>query len=279
VPAHVLSAKLYGFDWLIESGTLYQFGLVRVPEHQFSEHQNLLCQPQHTRAMDDETAAIVAVVAAACSCASIVAVDKRSIRAPPSGTSTFRNRTFEQAMQASSTNWFHKKLRMDKGSFVRVYELVRDASPRLPAANSHMRLIKRVALTIIYLAQGCTMDAAASILGISRPRAVVYINDTLDVLSSLASTYVVMGQPSELPGIAQGFEKIAEFPDVVGAVDGTLVKIPRPHDFEGLYCRKNFPAVNAQAIVDHHGYFRSLSIRAGFTNDQSLWNGSGVKKR
>ncbi|KAE9053124.1 hypothetical protein PF007_g33034, partial [Phytophthora fragariae] len=40
-----------------------------------------------------------------------------------------------------------------------------------------------------------------------------------------------------------------------------------------------FPAVNVQVVVDHVGSFRSLSICAGSNNDQSLWNGSAVKKR
>ncbi|KAJ8542601.1 hypothetical protein ON010_g12211 [Phytophthora cinnamomi] len=186
--------------------------------------------------MDDETAALIAVVTAACaSAAMIAAVDKRNMRAPLSGTSTFR---FEEAMNATSTNWSHKKLRMDKVSFIRIYKVLRDAWSHKSAANSRTKLIKRVVLTILYFAQGCTMDAAASMLGISTPRAVVYINDTLDVLNELASRYVVMGLPSEIPEIEKGFEAIAGFPDFIGAVDGTLVRIPRPRDFEGWYCRK-----------------------------------------
>ncbi|KAG3080098.1 hypothetical protein PI125_g20547 [Phytophthora idaei] len=110
---------------------------------------------------------------------------------------------------------------------------------------------------MLYLAQGGTMDEAAIVLGISRPRAVVYINDCLGVPSAVSAKYVL------LPG----------------AVDGTLIAIPRPHDFEGWYCRKGFPAVNVQAVVDHREAFRSISIRAGSNNDQSLWNGSGIRKR
>ncbi|TYZ57832.1 hypothetical protein PybrP1_010000 [[Pythium] brassicae (nom. inval.)] len=33
--------------------------------------------------------------------------------------------------------------------------------------------------------------------------------------------------------------------------------------------------MNVQAIADHCGVFRSLSIRPGSSNDQSVWNGSG----
>ena len=122
------------------------------------------------------------------------------------------------------------------------------------------------------------MAQAATIMGTSRPRAVSYINDTMEVLSSMAATYVVMPSHEEAHVVETGFANVAGFPGVVGAVDGTLVRIMRPHEFEGWYCRKNFPAVNVQAVVDHRGSFRSISIRAGSNNDQSLWNGSGIKK-
>ncbi|OWZ19810.1 hypothetical protein PHMEG_0005886 [Phytophthora megakarya] len=79
-----------------------------------------------------------------------------------------------------------------------------------------------------------------------------------------------MSLAAELPGIDQGFGRIDGFLDVVGAVNGTLIEVPRYRDFEGWYCLKKFPAGNVQAIVDHRGYFRSISIQAGSNNDQSL---------
>ncbi|GMF43835.1 unnamed protein product [Phytophthora fragariaefolia] len=89
-----------------------------------------------------------------------------------------------------------------------------------------------------------TMDQAASALGISRPRAVVYINETLDVLSAMAKRFVVMPQGDELGAVENSFYSTASFPDTIDAVDGTLVRIARPRNFEGWYCRKNFPVVN-----------------------------------
>ncbi|KAG4043402.1 hypothetical protein PC123_g21128 [Phytophthora cactorum] len=123
------------------------------------------------------------------------------------------------------------------------------------------------------------MDEAATVLGVSRPRAVVYINDCLDIISSMAATHVVLPEASEVESVEAGFFAVAGFAGVVGTVDGTLIAIPRPYDFEGWYCRKEFPAVNVQAVVDHRGAFCSISIRFGSNNNQSLWNGSGVRKR
>ncbi|KAF4129643.1 DDE superfamily endonuclease [Phytophthora infestans] len=101
----------------------------------------------------------------------------------------------------------------------------------------------------------------------------------MKVLRSMAAVYVVPPNTDEVKAVEEGFQLVAGFPGVVGAVDGTLIAIPRPHDFEGWYCRKGFSAINVQAIVDHLGTFRFISIRSGSYNDQSLWNGSGARKR
>lgn len=118
-----------------------------------------------------------------------------------------------------------------------------------------------------YLAQGGQMDQAASTLGISRSRAVVYINEMLQVLDKMAARCVTMPTLEELSAVEGGFEGIAGFSGVIGAIDGTLIAIPHPREFEGWYCRKNFPAVNVQTIVDHMGAFRSISIRVGSNID------------
>ncbi|KAG3177389.1 hypothetical protein PC128_g16869 [Phytophthora cactorum] len=229
--------------------------------------------------MDDVTAAILAVVWGACVSAVVAAADKGCLRQPPKAPMTFKVHAFETALQTPGTCWFHKKLRCGKESFLRIYALVHAAWGREPGPNCKNQVIKRVAVTMLYLAQGGTIDQAATVMGISRPRAVVYINETLDVLSAMAKRLVVMPSAEELPLVEDSFFATTGFPDTIGAVDGTLVRIARPHDFEGWYCRKNVPAVNVQAVVDQRGLFRSISIISGSNDDQSLWNSSGVRKR
>ncbi|ETL93321.1 hypothetical protein L917_08498 [Phytophthora nicotianae] len=133
---------------------------------------------------------------------------------------------------------------------------------------------------MVYLASGGSMDNAATVLGMSKSSAVVYINQVLSVLSKMAKQKITLPSTSaEIKRVSLGFEKIAGFPDVIGAIDGSLIRISRPAEHEGWYCRKNFPAVNMQAVVDHQTAFRSFSIRAGSMNDQSLWNLSGLRNK
>ncbi|KAG1686798.1 hypothetical protein DVH05_005957 [Phytophthora capsici] len=87
---------------------------------------------------------------------------------------TFEVCAFETALRTPGTAWFHKKLTCDKKSF---YDMVHAAWASEPGPNTKNPVIKRVALTMMYLAQGGTMDQAATATGISRPRAVVYINE------------------------------------------------------------------------------------------------------
>ena len=47
------------------------------------------------------------------------------------------------------------------------------------------------------------------------------------------------------------FFKMARVPNVLGAVDGTLIKILAPSKNEQSYvCRKGFHALNVQAVAD-----------------------------
>ncbi|KAG2962988.1 hypothetical protein PC129_g9741 [Phytophthora cactorum] len=56
------------------------------------------------------------------------------------------------------------------------------------------------------------MDLAASVLGISKTRAVVYINSVLDVLSGMAKEVVTLPCEDELPTVEDGFFAIVGFP-------------------------------------------------------------------
>ncbi|KAF4137380.1 DDE superfamily endonuclease [Phytophthora infestans] len=49
----------------------------------------------------------------------------------------------------------------------------------------------------------------------------------------MAKSIISMPPAEELAAVEDGFYASAGFPDTIGAVDGTLVRIARPHDFEG----------------------------------------------
>ncbi|OWZ14109.1 hypothetical protein PHMEG_00012459 [Phytophthora megakarya] len=169
-------------------------------------------------------------------------------------------------------------MRCDKRTFLAVVTRVQQHWKDRIHHNAKFGIHKRVAVTLVYLSTGSTIDSAASLMGMSKSSAVIYINQVLKVLQRMARHVIYMPHTeAEITCVRTGFERISGFPDVVGAVDGSLIRISRPAEHEGWYCRKNFPAVNMQAVVDHTTRFRSYCIRAGSINDQALWNQSGLR--
>ena len=66
--------------------------------------------------------------------------------------------------------------------------------------------------------------------------------------------------------IRYGFFQQANFPNVLGCIDGTHVRIQRPSEEEGSYInRKSYPSINVQAVCDHEGnYFDYKTLFAAF---------------
>ena len=60
---------------------------------------------------------------------------------------------------------------------------------------------------------------------------------------------------------------------------GSLFEIERPHEFFGWYCRKGYPAINCQLVVDHKARIRSYDMRPGSANDKSIFNYSDFGRR
>jgi hypothetical protein len=54
--------------------------------------------------------------------------------------------------------------------------------------------------------------------------------------------------------MGEGFHSIAQFPNVIGAIDGTLIPIQGLSGAEepNFVCRKGYHAINVQAVADHN---------------------------
>lgn len=75
------------------------------------------------------------------------------------------------------------------------------------------------------------------------------------------------------------FYQIAGFPNVLGAVDGTLIPIIAPKDNEPEYvCRKGFHAMNIQVVTDTSLRFTNLVCKwPGSTHDAFMFSNSALK--
>ncbi|KAI6658927.1 Nuclease HARBI1 [Oopsacas minuta] len=78
--------------------------------------------------------------------------------------------------------------------------------------------------------------------------------------------------------IKNKFYEIAHFPEVVGLVDGTHIRIQKPSEDEADYINRNFyHSINVQAIYQPDGMFCDVLVRfPGSVHDSRIWKVSVV---
>ncbi|GFW16307.1 putative nuclease HARBI1 [Trichonephila clavipes] len=87
------------------------------------------------------------------------------------------------------------------------------------------------------------------------------------------------GMKQQLVSRNETTRHIAGFPKVIGALDGTFVRIVYPggEDAERFRCRKNYFALNVQTIVDSDLVIRNVDARwPGSAHDSTVFNNSAA---
>ncbi|ETV69954.1 hypothetical protein H257_14541 [Aphanomyces astaci] len=141
--------------------------------------------------------------------------------------------------------WFLLNLRCNQATFVEIVAWFRSVqAPTTPRKSVHSMEKK-----------------AGGVFGMSKSRCICVVHHMVDILTNRASTWINL--PSTLDAWAQvelGFFKKQQIPGIVGAVDGTLIDIQRPADYDGFYNRNGDPSLNVQAVVDADLRFISVDI-------------------
>ena len=230
------------------------------------------------------TAAVVgAVVTVLAAIATVIedelSTDGRSYRRPPSRRFSMRQSLFAVADLERGFNegWFRNQFRCNKSSFETVYSMVEANWHRIhePIGHNAAFFIRdRVAVTLFYLAHPGSLAEAGQVFGMSKASACRFVREIIDVIVDCLSKNIVKlpTRIQEWNELAIGFESICGFPNCCLAIDGSLFEIERMFNYEGWYCRKGFPAINAQLVVDHTGRVRSYDLRPGSANDKSIFN-------
>ena len=175
--------------------------------------------------------------------------------------------------------WYFNQFRCSKHSFDKIVEMIEKnwhfENPAI-GCNARYSIRWRVAAALNYLKHAGSIVDSANAFSMSKSSAWRFIEDVIRVLVEVIGPRVVTLPTSlqEWETLSDGFEAVSGFTDTCLAIDGVLIEIDRPFDYEGWYCRKGFPAINALAAVDHLGKIRDYALRPGSENDQGVYNRS-----
>lgn len=175
--------------------------------------------------------------------------------------------------------WFRDTFRCSWQSFEGIVSLVEaewDSFHGPIHHNARFFVRERVAVLLHYVTHSGAIVDSAKVFGMSRSSAFRFIEEVSDIIiDRMGPRFISLPKSNdEWQELADGLERVCSFPDACLAIDGSLIQIERPFDYEGWYCRKGYPAINAQCVVDYKQRFRSYALRPGAENDKGIFNRS-----
>ena len=118
----------------------------------------------------------------------------------------------------------------------------------------------QVTTALRFYTKGSFQVVSADVHRIIRP--IVLINDVTHCLVRLSCEHVKMSTQQELVNVMGKFHQIAGFPNVMGPIDGTHIRIKSPPNDEHLFVnRKYYHSINVQGVCDDKLRFINIVVK------------------
>ncbi|XP_046438402.1 putative nuclease HARBI1 [Daphnia pulex] len=173
-------------------------------------------------------------------------------------------------------NQIYKVFRFDKASIWYIEGLISDKLGRKLFGQRCLLPIEQILVSLQFYANGTFQSTVGNVLKISQSSVSRCVRDVSKALCDIASDHIFF--PDNLLEIQLGFTDIANLRGVVGSVDGTHIRIARPHLNEEIYVnRKGYHSINVQGICDAECNFLSVSAsKPGSSHDANVFADSAI---
>lgn len=180
---------------------------------------------------------------------------------------------------------FRRRFRLSKGTVQYLYDLI-GADLEATATRTGFTLsgMDKILLTLRYYATASYHITTADFYGVSESTVCKYVPIVSDKIASLRARFIQMPTTdAEIEKNKLDFFQVAGMPAIIGAVDGTLVKIQEVGgslNKTAFFCRKQFYAINTQIICDANAKVLDIVARwPGCIHDQKVFSHSNIFQR
>ncbi|XP_041349161.1 uncharacterized protein LOC121368490 [Gigantopelta aegis] len=137
----------------------------------------------------------------------------------------------------------------------------------------------QVVIALRYFASGSFLQVVGDTFGLDKSTVSRVIFDVAGALCDLRNNFITWPvEQQHLSKVKKGFYELGGFPGVIGAVDGTHVRLQAPSDNEPAFVnRKGYHSINIQAICDDEGRFTNIVAKwPGSTHDSHVFRTSAI---
>ena len=173
----------------------------------------------------------------------------------------------------------YKRYRFSRGGIEFLADLLRADLQPVTARSHAIPLHLKILVALRFLATGSMQLTLSDTVKVSQPSVSRIVKSFVDALCRHSARFIYMPVAAELQDIKLGFYRHRNFPNVIGTIDGTQVRIQAPAgEAEAAYVnRKGYHSINAQVVMDDKQYIRHVCAKfPGSVHDARVLRQSGL---
>ncbi|CAG2238736.1 HARBI1 [Mytilus edulis] len=187
-------------------------------------------------------------------------------------------RGFDPLEREFSDEELRQRYRFGRETIGYLSDLMRGDLERGTNKETALSVEQQVMIALRFYGSGSHLQVVGDTMGFDKSTVSRVIDRVTDSLVAMKDDFISWPDNQRKNVIRAGFYEKAGFPNVVGCIDGTHIRITGPSIDEPAFVnRKGFHSINVQAICDHEGRFTNISARwPGSAHDSHVFRTSAI---
>ncbi|XP_052082587.1 putative nuclease HARBI1 isoform X2 [Mytilus californianus] len=176
-----------------------------------------------------------------------------------------------------SNDELRERYRFGREGIMFISNLVSNDVSRKTKRNHALTVPQQVMVTMRFLATGSFLQVVGDTIGLHKGTVSRIVSDVLNSLCDKRDEFIKW--PRNVDETRGDFYRLSGFPNVIGAIDGTHIRIQAPSEDEPSFVnRKGVHSVNVQAVCDARGKFTNINANwPGSSHDSHIFRTSQIR--
>ena len=147
-----------------------------------------------------------------------------------------------------------ERFRFGKDGINYLCDLLHAKLERPTKRSKSLSVLQQILIALRFFATGSFLQVVGDCVGVDKSTVSRVVNDVTVALVELSPQFILWPSEHQKREVRNGFYKLGGFPNVVGCIDGTHIRIQAPAEDEKSYVnRKNYHSINVMAVCNHKG--------------------------